>query len=195
MQNTIESGQNQSKQAAGGGRRWQRRRTSLVPREPEVVLVPASNSQNTGEEVIHVDENSDVLEPQAILFINDINRRERLAFELSKLSFRTVQVDDLVTAYAVVTRLIPELIVVDPTLCFEENWRDLTALRKFTTEQDCAMMVLLGDPCPEMVKRLADLGVDQISLCTDPLSVLAFTIYRVVLDKREIRKLKEHSAA
>jgi len=164
-----------------------------MPGDPEVLLVDTPQRRGEAEEPTHVDEDSEVFEPQAVLFLHDNLRRERLAQEIALGGFRSIQVDDLVTTYAVVTRLIPELILVDPSMAFDVNWRDLEALRKFTNEQDCAMMVLISNPDEMLVQRLVGLEVDHVSLCTDPVGLLALTIRRIVLQRREIRELRENS--
>ncbi len=157
----------------------------------EVLLVDEAEAAGVEKPPKHMDVVSEVFEPQAVLFLGDSLRREALAQELGNSNFRSVQVDDLVTAYAIVTRLMPELMLVDPSMCFESNWKDLEALRKFTLEEDCAMMVLIASPSSLLIRRLADLDVDHVSLCTDPVSLLALTIRRIVMRRREVRRLRE----
>lgn len=162
------------------------RKTKRVLLEPN----PAPVSTQIDESELGEDESHE-FSHQAVLFLTDISRREALATRLGSEGMRTVQVEDLVTAYAVVTRLVPEIVVVDPCMCFDANWKDLKALRKFTREQSCALFVMIADPSPELIDRLADLGADHVSLCTDPIPLLSLAISRLVTDRRRIKGLKE----
>jgi DNA-binding NtrC family response regulator len=127
-------------------------------------------------------------QPQVVVYLTDPALSDELSATLGERGHKTVQVEDLPTAYAVVTKLAPGALVADPSLTLKQNLRDLELLRKFTREQDCALIVLVGATRIELVDRLAKMRVDDVCQVTDPLHLLVYRIERIV----NLRQAKEN---
>ncbi len=130
----------------------------------------------------------DSFQPQVVIYLTDSALSDDLAVALGERGHKTIQVEDLPTAYAVVTKLAPGVLIVDPSLTLRQNLRDLELLRKFTREQDCALLVLVGATRIELVDRLAKLRVDDISQVTAPLHLHIYRIERIL----NLRRAKEN---
>jgi DNA-binding NtrC family response regulator len=130
----------------------------------------------------------DSFQPQVVVYLTDPALSDDLSQMLGERGHKTVQIEDLPTAYAVVTKLAPGVLVVDPSLTLKQNLRDLELLRKFTREQDCALIVLLAATRIELIDRLGKMRVDDLAEVTDPLHLLVYRVERMV----ELRRAKEN---
>ncbi len=146
---------------------------------------PANTDTREGEDTSADLELTDSFEPSVVVYLTDTVFSDEFSTALGDRGHRTVQVEDLPTAYAVVTKLSPEVLVVDPALTLESNHRDLELLRRFTKEQDCALIVLCAASRQALIDRLARIHVDDIAEVNDPLHLLLYRVERIVSLRRE----------